>query len=526
MNKDFYFKKGDCNSGFIEKKTQSLILWTLVLVGTLYFVWHDFYSAFWYDEVYTMHLVSKSFKGIWSISGNDVHPPLYYILLKGYLFVSSDSIFSYRFFSTIPIILMMVVGATLVRKYFTFRTSLFFILFVILVPANQYASSEIRMYSWAMFFVFIASLYVYRILTTFRCKYFILFTLFSLSAAYTHYYALLGVFFFYCILFIYLVFKRRDKLIIFFASVFLFLLAYSPWLINMFSQIKGVKEDYWISPPSLKYLLLYFYYPFASQLGTIETDYRIGEIAGWFLLFVLMSGLILSLIIRSLRQWISTSLIIRKNLFYGCICILVYIITIFTGFFASLLIKPVFISRYSICVLGLLLIGLSLCLTYVDLQKRINRIFLSMVFIISLCFSISRFITQCKSNVEKELIQAELYSYAESKISGNTAFLYSDKRFFDLAIFTALFPDSHHYCKIDLLKNNYKTMLENFTYTPIFSFDEVDTIYDNILIMKNVDEGLSSFMALPEDSIEVIKYYDIVDRTNIKGCVVYELKRN
>ena len=161
--------------------------------------------TFWYDEAYTINLVRQSFGYLWHVTANDVHPPLYYILLKLYTYICGDSVVALRIFSALPMIGIMLLTCTHIRQKFGNKTALSLLVLVILMPVNQYLASEIRMYSFGMFFVLLSALYAYQSYTTFRRSDLIKFTLFSLAAAYTHYYALLGVFYIYLLFFLVLI---------------------------------------------------------------------------------------------------------------------------------------------------------------------------------------------------------------------------------------------------------------------------------------------------------------------------------
>ena len=69
-----------------------------------------------------------------------------------------------------------------------------FVLLMILMPVNQYLGVEIRMYSWAMFFVLACAVYAYEVFQKETLFCYSKMTFFGICAAYTHYYALIAVF--------------------------------------------------------------------------------------------------------------------------------------------------------------------------------------------------------------------------------------------------------------------------------------------------------------------------------------------
>ena len=89
-----------------------------------------FNQNIWTDEAYTIQLIREnSFTGIITGTANDVHPPLYYLMLKIFINVFGDSIPVYKLFSICPLILCFVLAGTKIRKYWGEQTSLLFVFF-------------------------------------------------------------------------------------------------------------------------------------------------------------------------------------------------------------------------------------------------------------------------------------------------------------------------------------------------------------------------------------------------------------
>ena len=54
----------------------------LIIVGAVLILLPAFHSNIWFDESYSVGLVNHSFAEIWTIGSHDVHPILYYWMLK------------------------------------------------------------------------------------------------------------------------------------------------------------------------------------------------------------------------------------------------------------------------------------------------------------------------------------------------------------------------------------------------------------------------------------------------------------
>ena len=140
--------------------TKFLIYGGLMLVGFSLFLYLDYMNiSIAFDDAYTMRLTQHSFSEIFDITSRDVHPPLYYWMLKIYSSIFGYSIFSQRAFSDLGVLATMLFAAISLRRRFGDRVAIMFIVLLLIFPVTQYLASEIRMYSWAVFFTSTASIF-------------------------------------------------------------------------------------------------------------------------------------------------------------------------------------------------------------------------------------------------------------------------------------------------------------------------------------------------------------------------------
>ena len=64
---------------YIKENWQFLLI---ILVGTIFLLIPAFHSNIWFDESYSVAIANHSFSEIWTIGSHDVHPILYYWMLK------------------------------------------------------------------------------------------------------------------------------------------------------------------------------------------------------------------------------------------------------------------------------------------------------------------------------------------------------------------------------------------------------------------------------------------------------------
>ena len=235
----------------IKEKIKSITLkqWhiAVIVIGIIFVSLGAFHSNLWFDESYSVGLARHTFGEIWSIGGHDVHPILYYWMLRIVYLMTGGTIMAYRIFSVIPIAIMRILGYTHIRKDFGEKTGFIFSFLSAFLPEMAQYAIEIRMYSWAILAVTILALYAYRLTKEDNTKNWIIFGLSSLASIYLHYYGLMAAGLINVFLLIYLIVKKRKKGIIFIISFgILQSLAYLPWLVNFATQLSNVSSGYWI----------------------------------------------------------------------------------------------------------------------------------------------------------------------------------------------------------------------------------------------------------------------------------------
>jgi len=499
----------------------------LVIYGSLIFVicflvyLNNNYTFFWFDEGFSLNLIKHSYSDIWFFTGEDVHPPFYYFLLKAHTSVFGDSVLSARFFSAIPVLLTIVAACTLVRKEWGNKAAIYLLLLLILTPMTKYMTSEIRMYSWAMFLVLMSFIYAYLSFTKDRKYYYLLFLLFSVMAAYTHYYALISIFFIYVVFFILSLLYKRNKVLPSILISIAFVLGYAPWLMTLLSQVKTVSEDYWIDIDMWKHGLTENIYP-VNKIGVLGLN---DDMSFYLKLFILAAFF-------AYAFYIAYKSVKDKNVFRtAVITFLLFILPLFAGIIYTVTLKPVFISRYMCCFAGLYYLGAALLFSAMDLSKKASRITLFIFFFLSLYLNVSLFKYKFRDNRADSLSLSEMVDFINKDIDEKTAFLYTDSVYAQIAIYPLLFPDNIHISKKDPGSEKHKAVLSVFNKIQVLSFENIDTTYTQLYIADHYPEGGMGLMQIKQDSIQIAEQFDIVDKIEIARYEfsapsrVYRLKR-
>lgn len=222
---------------------------TVILLGLGYLLISAFSSAVWFDEEYSVGLVRHDFLDMIRISVHDVHPPMYYMILKLFTYIAGNSIIALRIFSVICTALLSLLGFTHIRKDFGEKTGLFFSILVYILPCTYVYSLQIRMYTVTPLLVTLAGIYGYRLVKEIKdgnkpsVKNIILFVLTSVTGAYCHWYGLVCV---GIINLIMLFAIMKDNIKLWLCMGIAQTVLYIPGFLIFMRQAGGVK-NFWIS---------------------------------------------------------------------------------------------------------------------------------------------------------------------------------------------------------------------------------------------------------------------------------------
>jgi len=151
-------------------------------------------AAIWGDEGSSLLLSQYSLGGIWFHAAHDVHPPLYFMLLHGWIGLFGDGIFSIRAFSALPGIATVGLGVWLMGLVTTRRATVLAGFLLAMLPTAVRYSQEVRMYALLGVWLLGATLaLVYWVRQPQRQRYLVIYVALMTAAFYTHYFTALCV---------------------------------------------------------------------------------------------------------------------------------------------------------------------------------------------------------------------------------------------------------------------------------------------------------------------------------------------
>lgn len=338
-----------------------------------------FDNNFWVDEAYSIELVKNNVSTIIVTTAKDVHPPLYYLILK--LFVSTLGYhpWVYHFVSFLPYLITVIFTCKCIQNEFGKGTALLFLLMMSLCGNAIYYTMEVRMYSYGALFVLLSFYYYFQIIKRNKKKDYILFTIFSLCAAYTHYYCLLSVATFYALLMIRAIINKKDIKNILLVWI-ITILAYLPWMFVLLDALKTVSDDFWLTkyPSFLESIKFVFSYQSPYLLAVITL---VGIIVYLLYTFDVLKTKETNDKFELMFNFSNYKFTEDTWFVIGIVCSLLF--TIFVGIIASKLIRPLYVDRYIYPVSTLVW----LLLAYVFDHLKGNKTYISLliVFIIIRC---------------------------------------------------------------------------------------------------------------------------------------------
>lgn len=407
----------------VKKKNDKILILNIIIIilGTIFISLGAFHTNIWFDESYSVAISNHSFSEIWNIGGNDVHPVFYYIMLKIVSFIFGNNILVFRLFSIVPIVILSILGITHIRKDYGERTGIIFSFLTLFLPIIAAYSSEIRMYTWVMLFVTITAIYANRIYKgELSIKNWVIFALFSLLSAYTHYYGLMFAGIINLILFVYLLKNRKEKskdLKLFMIQAIVECLLYVPWLYYFIKQLTSVGGGYWIKLefPDILYNVLGIQY-----MGSLS------NIFGFC--FAICLYIYLGFVIyRCKKERISV-----KNARNS---LLLYVLIVFIAFLISLK-SPILYPRYLMTITGLLIFFIADIMAK-EKSKYITIEICIIIFVTSLISNIN-IINNNYDNTNMKQIE-----YLEENIKDDDIIVYSNIG--NGSVFAVYFKDNKQY---------------------------------------------------------------------------------
>ncbi len=409
------------------------------------------------DEYWTLSLINLPFIEGMRIAISDVHPPLHYIILYAVSPITSNSLYLLKVVSIIPYFIILVISATKIRKDYGWLTSGIFAFTIGTMSVLFIEFLTVRMYPWLLLFVLLSFIYFKEVIINFDRKSWVLLTLFTLLAAYTHYFALFTCGLIYLLILVNILKSpdKKEKIKKWVYSVITLMILYAPWFVVLIRQF-GTQTSTSHEPTVLINIFSYLTF-FAIN----NTDLSM-EMIFLKVLAIIFVAFIIVLIYKNKAKYEASGVF----LMYATIIIGILVLSVS---FQALR------SRYIVGVIGIFWLSVSILLSKIESDKV-----LAILIAFILVFSVSSILITHDDAVSRIEWANERNEFLDSINNDSTVIVYNTNF-------------------------GYMFIHDGVNKTSEYSLSDTYFFDDNVKISKDIDKIINKH---PKDNIYLVNWKD------------------
>jgi mannosyltransferase len=469
----------------IKKSTRTLMQklratpgldWVVLGLGLVVFVLLVLHSitasSIWFDEAFSAYISQFSFFDIARYTATDVHPPLYYWILKIWTDFFGTTELAFRSLSLLFGTTTIAAGFMLVRRLFGRHAAWVSLLLLTLSPMLIRYSEEARMYTLAATIALTATYVLTRAVETKNRRLWVLYGILISLGMWTHYFTALVWLAHWAWRAIVVrqtgvrgtkfrsAFFSRDWIIAHVVAIGMFL----PWLPFMAIQLGGIQgTGFWIGPLTADSLTNYL----TNVLFYLQHDQVLGWFAVVFIAVIIMLGVFGFKLYRSFN---------KKQRQNYLLLIAVAFVPVLLLFIASLPpLKSSFVERYLIpSAAGFALfagVTLTLGMTKIKFVWRVTAIGLltvSMLFGIFNVYYYGNYNKNSNVSIKTGDVVKEIAARAQpgEPIVADTPWVFYEAVFYSSASHPVYFADANTayiYGSLNMLKDNDQHKIKDLT---------------------------------------------------------------
>jgi 4-amino-4-deoxy-L-arabinose transferase-like glycosyltransferase len=290
-------------------------------------------------------MTQHGFAELLRLTKGDVHPPLYYLILKLTTLVFGTSLVALRLPSILATLGLLVLAVGPIRRLAGARTSGLFAILILSSSGILCFAQEARMYALTTLFVTGASVYGLLAIHGGTRRDFVGLAVFTWLAAMTHYFGLVAVALNGLGLLIAATVRARSRVKPLLVALAIPVVLYLTWLPSFVQQVSRVSHGFWIPPTTWNLVVFGLVAPFTYKFEDVPYPW---QAAVAFVLVVVVIAT--ALFLRPQKKAIPTH------------ATLVHLVSVFTltlgfGLLYSKFLQPIFMPRYLMSCAGLLLLA-------------------------------------------------------------------------------------------------------------------------------------------------------------------------
>lgn len=496
--------------------------WLFIMAGLAVFVaitfWTITKSSIWFDESFGAYMIHFNFIDIARYTASDVHPPLYYWLLKLWTMIFGNTEIGIRSMSVLFGGVSIIFGYLLTDRLFGKKAARTSLLFMVLSPMLVRYGQEARMYTLVTAIALAATYVLTFAVTTKKKLPWVIYGVLVSLGMWTHYFSAIvwishwiwradvirriakkGRFL--------KTFFTKEWILAHVVAVGLFL----PWMPLFFKQMFVVQAfGFWIpkvtSDTPINFLTNVIYYQDSTNVN--------GWLALGFLVVVVLIGVLSYRIYKTLND--------DQRQFYRLIASIAFAPIVILFLLSMPPLRPSFIDRYLITSTVGIAIFIGVTLTFgVKLYRTVWQIsIMALCVAILMVIGISNvwYFGNYNKNTHNSSGARQIVQVAVSHSSGNQPIIASSPWMYYESVFYStsnhpvyyLAPSSYPYGSLDMLKYNDKNKIMD-----ISEFAKINSVIWYIGYI-----GTSGELKVPYSNWTVLQKYKINDP--IKGTPEYE----
>lgn len=340
---------------FLRSRKRIICIIAPVLFGVLFMVLciMQLRQSIWFDEAYSAYLTRFEYPKVWDLTAADVHPPLYYFVLKTWAHFFGHTDFAMRMLSVVCGAVAILFAYLWLKYKYGAKAAIIASFLLSISPVFVRYGQEMRMYTMVLAIVFAATYVLQLAIDSNKKRWWVIYAILIAMGMWTHYFSALA----WIVHVIYLarIYKKKifQKHIIltYVGAVLLFL----PWVPSLLSQTKSVESGFWIGDVTAKTLMDYW-----SETLVYRAS---GSVLGWTLPLLLATSVII------------IALSIKYHSKLKLILMMAFVPVLALVLLSMPPLKPMFIPRYLLyaIVSVSILSGIALAIYSRDLSKRASE---------------------------------------------------------------------------------------------------------------------------------------------------------
>jgi len=479
--------------------------------------------SIWFDEAFGAYLIRFDFFEIAKYTAADVHPPLYYWLLKMWSLLFGNSELALRSMSVMFGALSIILGYLLVKKLFNQKAAMLGVMLMSITPMFVRYSQEARMYTLVVAIALAATLVMVYALETKKSKLWIYYGILVGLGMLTHYFAAL-IWITHWLWRLIVVHSQKPKkflktyfskdwIVAHIVAIILFL----PWLPFFISQLFTVQAfGFWIPPVTPDTIVNFFTNNFFYQDAN--------NLVGWpALAFILIMIILIGLTIV-----IYKGLEIKQRLSYSLIILLALAPIAILVLLSMPPLRSSFIDRYLITssLMTSILLAVSLSIYGGMKKKNVSKqLFMGLLIIAVMLSGVVNVWIQGNynknshaSNNTRQIVDLVKARSANEPIVAATPWLYYEVAFYDSVQNPVSFiePNEYLYGSLVMLEENDDHKIKN-----------LDKFMDENPVFWYVGYSSEGRLDSPSSRLELIQELYFNDTFNQKPAYIakqYKLK--